>query len=268
MSARRGQQERTAWLSERLSERDWQIIEAVNRLRLVSGSQLERLCFAGLTGHTRTVVRGRVLRRLLAWRILMVLPRRIGGMARGSSGSVFALGSAGARLCAERQSATLVRQRVRQPDAPTERSVRHTVAVSELYVGLMEQARACGAQVVAFDAEPASWWSNGLGGFLKPDAYLCLTQGKVREHWWAEVDLATESLPTIKRKLLAYLDFVERGQLGPGSLVPRVLICANALARSEALQSVISKLPPPAEELFVTHVSHEAAALMLRSLQA
>ncbi len=267
MSAHQGRQERVAWLAERLSDRDWQVIEAVNRLCLMSGCQLERLCFAELTGHTRAVVRGRVLRRLVHWQALTVLPRRIGGAARGSSGAVFALGAVGARLCAERQATLAAQERVRRPGAPTERSVRHTLAVSEFAVSVVEQARLQRAQVVAFAAEPASWWQNGLGGFLKPDAYVCLALGNVREHWWVEVDLATESLPTVKRKLLAYLDFVERGQLGPGNLMPRVLICTNTPVRCEALRSIISKLPPPTQELFVTLVHHEAAAYVLQSLQ-
>jgi Replication-relaxation len=255
------------WVAERLSDRDWQIIEAMNRMRLMSGSQLERLCFAALAGHARTVVRGRVLRRLVHWQVLTILPRRIGGAARGSSGSVFALGAAGARLCAERPATTTTMPRVRHPGAPTERSVRHTLAVSELFVGLVEHAYMQGAQVIAFEAEPASWWPNGLGGFIKPDAYAVLTLRDVREHWWVEVDLATESLPTIKRKLLAYLDFIERGQLGPGKLVPRVLVSTVTAARCVDLRSVIAKLPPPAADLFVALSHHEAAAHLVQSLQ-
>jgi hypothetical protein len=255
------------WVAERLSDRDWQIIEAVNRLRLMSGSQLERLCFATLAGHTRVVVRGRVLRRLVQWQVLIVLPRRIGGASRGSSSSVYALGATGARLCAERQGATMAQKRVRHPSAPTERSVRHTLAVTDLYVHVVELARKQSAHLVVFEAEPASWWPNGLGGFIKPDAYACLTRGTVREHWWVEVDLATESLPTIKRKLLTYLDFVERGQLGPGNLVPRVLLSCLTPSRCAALRSVIVKLPPPTAELFVALADHEAAVYMLQSLK-
>src|SRR5690349_3735486 len=87
----RVRQDHLEWLAERLSDRDWRIIEAVNLLRLMSGSQLERLCFATLAGHTRSVVRGRVLRRLVSWQTLTVLPRRIGGAAQGSSRAVYAL---------------------------------------------------------------------------------------------------------------------------------------------------------------------------------
>ncbi len=268
MSAQRGGQAPVAWLAERLSDRDWQVVEAVNRLRMMSGNQLERVYFAALTGHTRAVVRGRVLRRLVHWRVLAVLPRRIGGAMRGSSGLIYVLDVAGARLCAERQAAaTDALSRMRHPSAPTERSVRHTVAVSELYVSLVEQARERGAQLVSFEAEPESWWPNGLGGLLKPDAYGCLELGNVRDHWWVEVDLATESLPTIKRKLLAYLDFVERGQLGPGNVVPRVLVSGSTAARCPALRSVIVRLPAPADGLFVVQVSDEAPTFLLQTLQ-
>jgi hypothetical protein len=267
MSAQQERQEYVTWLAERLSDRDWRIIETVNHLRVVSGNQLERLCFAALTGHTRAVVRGRVLRRLVACRLLTLLPRRIGGTLRGSSGSVFALGTVGARVCAERQGETLAQQRIRQPGVPTERTVRHMLAVSELYVSLVEQAWTQGAQVVALEAEPASWCPNGLGGFLKPDAYICLSLGKVREHWWIEVDLATESLPTIRRKLLAYVDFVERGQFGPGNLIPRVLISASTRIRCAAFRSLITRLPMPAAGMFVALVDFEVAAYIVKSLQ-
>src|SRR5579859_6901271 len=77
------------WVAERLSERDWAIVEIVNRLRLVRGDHLERLFFSDLAVGSRVVSRGRVLRRLVAWRVLDVLPRRIGGDRRGSSASVF-----------------------------------------------------------------------------------------------------------------------------------------------------------------------------------
>jgi protein involved in plasmid replication-relaxation len=256
------------WVAERLSDRDWQIIEAVNRLRLVSGNQLERLCFSLLSGHAQTVVRGRVLRRLVQWRALALLPRRIGGAARGSAGAVFALGVVGARLCAGRQAATNAQPRVRHPGASAERSIRHTLAVSEVCVGLVERARTDGAHVAAFEAEPASWWPNGIGGFIKPDAYTVLAWGNVRDHWWIEVDLATESLPTMKRKLTAYVDFVERGQLGPHGLIPRVLVSTIAPERRAALHAVVTQLPEPAAALFVVLIASEAAVYPLRSLRA
>jgi hypothetical protein len=255
------------WIADRLSERDWQVLEIVNRLRLVSGNQLERLLFDALHGHAREVVRGRVLRRLVRWQVLDALPRRVGGSARGSAGMVFALGTAGARLIADRQAATAGRPRVRRPGVPTERTVRHTLAVSELYTVLIEQARRHGVTVLSFQVEPATWWPNGLGGYLKPDAYTLLMSGGVREHWWIEVDMATESLPTLKRKLTAYLDFVARGQLGPGHVVPRALVSTISTARANALQALVDHLPAPARELFLTLPQEDAATALIQSLQ-
>lgn len=262
-----GRRPHPSWIADRLSDRDWQIIEVTNRLRLVSGQQLERLCFASLTGHARSVVRGRVLRRLTRWQVLTVSPRRIGGAARGSAGAAFALGSVGVRLCRDQQQGTTGgRPRVRLPGIPTERTVRHTLAVSELYASLVEQTRQQGASVVSFQAEPASWWPNGLGGFIKPDAYTLLTTGAVREHWWIEVDLATESLPTVRRKLEAYLDFVRRGQLGPQGVVPRVLVSTITPQWRDALLIVVRRLPAPASALFLVVAQPDAAARVLHSL--
>jgi hypothetical protein len=81
-----------------------------------------------------------------------------------------------------------------------------------------------------------------------------------------EVDLATESLPTLRRKLLSYLDVVERGQLGPANLVPRVLVSCISPARTEAVRSVIARLPEPATDLFVALLDREATVFMLASL--
>jgi hypothetical protein len=61
-------------VGERLSPRDWAVLELVNVLRLISGDQVERLFFSALTGASRPVSRGRMLKRLVAWRVLAILP--------------------------------------------------------------------------------------------------------------------------------------------------------------------------------------------------
>lgn len=267
LAARRLRSRDIAWLADRLSDRDWQIVEVVNRLRIVSGKQLELLCFPTLHAHAAEVVRGRALHRLTDWRVLTQLPRRIGGATRGSASAIYALGPAGARLWTDRQQTTSQRPRTRSTEVPTDRTLRHTLAVSELDAQLVAQASRYGAQIRRFEAEPASWWPNGLGGYLKPDAYTLLATEAVREHWWIEVDQATESLPTITRKLSAYLDFVARGQLGPQGLVPRVLVSAITPARGDAIVHIVQGLPDPAGMLFLVVTQPQAAACMLGSLR-
>jgi hypothetical protein len=260
------------WVAERMTERDWRIVETVNRLRIVTGAQVERLSFSALPSpRSRTVSRSRVLHRLVSWRVLMPLGRRIGGVGRGSSVMAFALDSAGQRLLRERvqrrESRPDEHARVRRSVAPGSRTLAHTLAVTELYVRLVELSRVHGFTVAAFDAEPGAWWPNGLRGYLKPDAYVRLARGDVIDHWWVEQDMATEALPTIRAKLTAYLDFVARGQLGPQGLLPRVLVSTATAARREAVAVVVTRLPAPAAELFAVVQDEQAARLLYEVLR-
>ena len=250
MSARSGPQRvgagRIEWLAERCSPRDWAILKTVNRLRLATGLQLERLHFGELSGKSRSVTRWRVLKRLTDWRVIMPLERRQGGAARGSAGMVFVLDSAGhrllARLLARRQAADGEIVRVRRPTAPGERSVRHTLAVSELFVELVEHARFRNFGLPVFLAEPACWWPDGSGGWVKPDAYALLETLALSDHWAIEVDLATESLPPLKRKLQAYVAYHDHGGIGPRGVMPRVLVTVPEERREQQVVELIARL--------------------------
>jgi len=256
------------WTRDRLSPRDWQIIEAVNRLRLLTGEQIERLFFADLRlGRSRIASRSRALHRLVSWRVLVPLPRRIGGVGHGSTTLVFALDSTGQRLARERLIATNRAARVRRPGPPGERTVRHILATSEACVSLTELSRAHGFGLSVFLAEPASWWPNGLGGYIKPDAYAVVSWGDIRDHWWLELDLATESMPAVKRQLLSYLDFVQRGQLGPGKIMPRVIVGTTTDARCQAISALAQRLPSPAQGLFRIVQTDEIASTVYQVLR-
>lgn len=234
-----------------LSDRDWAIIDDVERLRLVSGTQLERLHFPSFsTAHSRSVKRGQVLKRLVDARVLVPFERRIGAAQHGSDKLVYALDSAGLQLLRMRANAEGSERLVRRPRLPGERFVAHTLAVSELYAALVERSRVGRFALDSFQAEPAAWVRDGLGGWLKPDAFVELKLGAVSDYWWGEVDLSTESLPTLRRKLAAYLDFVERGQVGPDGVVPRVLIGVKDQARQMVVQRVVNELPTPADYMF------------------
>jgi hypothetical protein len=254
-------------LADRLSERDWQIIAAVNRLRVASGEQIQRLCFVDVAeGRSRIVTRSRVLARLVAWRVLVPLARRVGGARRGSSAQLYALDSAGTRLLTRNQLAQGGQVRVRRPGTPGERTLRHMMAVAELYVTLVELARTDGFGVSEYLTEPGCHWPNGLGGWLKPDAYAVLAWGKVLDYWWIEHDEATESLPTVRRKIQAYLDFWRRGQPGPHDVVPRVLVSTITAQRRVAIRAMVRRLPG-AEELVTVVQSENAAAHMTQVLR-
>ena len=254
-------------LEERMSPRDRAVVETINLVRVATGLQLERLCFAMLPpGRSRTVVRSRVLARLVAARVLIAVGRRVGGDGRGSTKAAYALDTAGQRLVKRWQLAAGSLIRVRRAIAPGERSLQHLIAISELYAGLTEAIRPDDGEAIRFRTEPACWWPNATGGQLKPDAYATLQRPGAVDHWWFEIDMATESLPTLRAKLAAYLDFARRDGHGPASVMPWVLVVTSTAARRDAVQRLLRSLPEAADVVRTIHAL-DAASFVLQLLR-
>lgn len=253
------------WVHQRLSLRDQQIIHTIHRLRLVSGAQLGRLHFTELSTPSRDRTRRRVLHRLVAWRVLATRERRVGGVRAGSVGLIYTLDTTGTWLI-RLQAATTSSVAPRRPSQPSAAFTSHTLAVTELYVGLIERARRELFQLGEFQAEPACWWPDKLGGHLKPDAHILLATADYRDDWWIEVDQATETIPRIRRKLLSYLDFAHRGGTGPVGILPRLLITTPTPQRSAAIAAVITALPPPADQVFRTCPHVQAVDHLINTL--
>ena len=268
MTARYASRAAAVRLSEALSERDQAVLRDLGRVRVLTGTQLTRLHFGNLSTVSRERTRRRVLARLTEHDLVTTLERRIGGVRAGSAGLVYTLGVAGQRvvpLLADEQPV----KRPRHPWTPSQLFLAHTLAVSELYVRLVEAARADALALAAYQTVPASWVPDGLGDWLKPDAYAVVRAGAVEDSWWIEVDRATESLPTMKRKLRAYLDFVQRGQLGPDDVVPRVLITVpdDKPKRQSDIRDLLAHLPEPADKLFHLTAFDTAVPYMMQVLR-
>lgn len=247
-----------AWVESRLSDRDQQVMQTVADLRLVSGKQLDALCFLELQGRSRSVVRGRVVARLVSWRVLQLVDRRIGGPQPGSATPIYSLDVVGHALTAAKT--------IKLAPVPGERFRAHTLAISQLCADLALLVHdGGGVRLHEFVTEPGSWWPDGLGGYLKPDAYLQLRMTGAALHAWAEIDRSTESIPTLTRKLRTYLDFIERGHVGPNGVVPQVLITVIDARRERAVHELVARLPPPADALFVV-ARDDVAALALLGL--
>lgn len=255
-----------AWVADRLSTRDWNILNSVNHLHLVTGLQLQRLFFADLTTRSRIVTRSRCLSRLVAWRVLTRLPRRVGGSQRGSSVAAYALGPAGQRLLVMRTNSDTTPPSIRNIGVPSDRFVAHMLAVTELYVCLTEANRSNVLVLRQFTTEPAAWWPTDQGIWLKPDAFFVVSNNRVDHLYWAEVDRATESLATIGRKLRTYLEFVNRGGLGPRDAVPRVLVTVPDDRRREAIHKLTVRMPPPTPELFHVVLHTQATSWLTEAL--
>lgn len=243
-----------AELAVELNPRELALVQTLDRLRLASVKQLERLHFAGGTPQANARQARRTLAGLSQRRVVVRLERQVGGVRAGSRGSVYALDVAGQRLASACGPAGGVR--IRRPWTPGSAFVAHQLAVSELYVRLTELSRAGRLEVLDFDAEPACWRTfTGLGGartVLKPDAFVRLGLGHFEDSYFVEVDRATHSGQSVARKLTLYRRYWQTGreQSRRGGVFPKVLVLAPSQTRRAALVGLAADQPAESWPLF------------------
>jgi hypothetical protein len=244
---------RLADLAASLSERDRQVLATLGRVRVATAAQLERLHFTDVTRRQSR----QVLTSLSDRRLVARLPRVVGGQRAGSAGYVYTLDLAGLRLVRPGRAWAARTWPVGTP------FLAHSLAVTALYVELVEHERAGRLQVQAFTTEPGSWRRfHGPGGgrvVLKPDGIVVVRLGGYEDRWFIEVDRGTESRPTIARKCEVYRRYWQSGtEQARTGVFPRVLWIAPDQARADALVSVCAQQPAEAWRLFVVTTSAEA----------
>jgi len=253
-------------VADGLSLRDRQIVETVARLTLVSGGQLIYLFFYNISNtSTRARRARRILGRLVEQRVLDRLERRRGGVGGGSSTWVYALGPAGRRMLAYWAGEGLPRSRGAYE--PSTSWTAHTLAVSDLYVRLLEAERAGRVELLAFDAEPACWRRfarlGGAAGVLKPDAYIRLGVGEFEDSFFAEVDLGSERRGQLTRQHHAYREYFRSGvEQTKTGVFPAVLWIVPDAQRLALFDDIQRRLPEQARRLF-TVASAERALVAL-----
>jgi hypothetical protein len=223
-----------------LSERDVAILESLRAHRLLTTAHIRRLHFA--YGHATVAAASgatmRVLTRLEGHHLVTRLSRRIGGVRAGSSGITWQLGSTGERLLRTMHGQTRRRRYVE----PSLTFSAHTLAVAELAVQLYELRDRQAIELVSLETEPSSWRSfvgpHGTLEWLKPDLHVITASGDYEDHWFCEVDLATEHPPVVIRKAKVYQRYAATGahQARQG-LFPAVIWVVPDTGRQRALRS-------------------------------
>ncbi|WP_045877253.1 replication-relaxation family protein [Pseudofrankia sp. DC12] len=245
-----------AALAATITPRERELLATLAVVRVATGAQLVRLHLGDVSARrARGVLAGMVARRLLGR-----LPRRVGGVRAGSAGFVYTLDVAGQRLMNPE------RTRWQRPWPVGTPFLAHSLAVTELYVALRE-AEAAGLLVVAgFQAEPASWRSfPGVGGgrmVLKPDGRVTLRLGRYEDTWIVEIDRATESLSTIRRKCETYIRYWQSGR--EGEVFPRVLWVVPDEGRRDQLLAALSRLPADTWQLFTVALTGDAVPRLIQ----
>jgi Replication-relaxation len=243
---------RLALLEAGLSSRDRSVLETLGIVRLATTKHLERLDFTDVSTRQARATLASLTRRQLVSR----LPRAVGGLRAGSAGYVYGLGLAGQRLIGSSRRP----QRPWQVGTPF---LAHTLAITELYVRLVEAGCAGVIQLARFRTEPACWrWFTGAGGervALKPDAAVITRLGRYEDSWLVEVDLSTESTTRLARKADLYRAYWLSGQeQARHEVFPRVLWLVPDMARYNTLIDVLGRQPAEVWPLFTVAVFEEA----------
>lgn len=256
-------------LLAKLSTRDLAILDDLTQLRLLSTRQIQRLHFPvteghHLTGGGATKASWRVLTRLERDGLIAHLEGRIGGTRQGSQGFVWQLAAAGERLQRRRRGSGTRRRYLE----PNRLYMEHRTAVNDLVVQLRELHQRGAIELLTVEAEPECWrpytGPHGIAQTLKPDLYAVIARGDFENHWFIEVDLATEHLPQIVTKAKAYRAHASTGaeqrRLG---IYPAVLWLTTNRARAAAMTAALKTDPSLPKGMFTVIPTDEADLFLL-----
>lgn len=244
-------------LARCLSDRDRQVLELVGSHRFLTTGQLTAFTFHHhTTNQSAARICRRVLSRLERWGLLQRPVRRVGGLQAGSAASVWMLTTTGQRLRNLRTGLGAV-GRIREPG---EGFIRHYLAIADTHLALVEAARAKRLELLKVEIEPAAWRRytslSGSQTVLKPDLYAVTASGEFEDHWFIEVDRATESIPTLIKHCRQYEAYrhsgTEQAESGLFPLVlwvvpdePRAAKLRQALALSRDLDNALFRIVTP-----------------------
>lgn len=229
-----------------LTERDIHILEDLERFRLLTTRQIQRLRLpAKPFGEHVTVsaaTRGttRILTRLEGLKVVARLERRIGGQEHGSALTIWQLGYSGERYLRLRRG-DKKRIQYLEPGRPF---ATHMLAVAEIAVLLHERAGAGQFELIDLEPEPHCWreFATATGtATLKPDLAVVTADALTETHSFVEVDLGTEHLPVIIRKCRLYQRYfrtgIEQEQRG---LFPAVVWLIPTAKRARLIHDAIT----------------------------
>lgn len=245
-------------IEQSLTNDDLAVVQFISEVRVATGHQLaRRLWSAEHPRDIRARAARRALRRLEDWRVIDRLPRRVGGVRGGSTTIVYSLGPVGRRLLIRRGF------EAKRLTAPGDRFIRHTLAITELCVRLAEADIGGELDLIELQTEPRCWRPFlGLVGarlILKPDLFARIGAGALEDRWFIEVDLATESAPTITNKAKLYLAHYRSGEeQRRHDVYPRVIWLVPDRHRALQIVAALKGLRPEAERLFSIWLCDEA----------
>ncbi|MDQ1175024.1 hypothetical protein QE430_003331 [Microbacterium testaceum] len=245
-----------------LSTRDHQILEFLSRHRYATTTHLRDVFFAGhatQTAGTRACIR--VLHRLLRDRLIARLERRVGGSARGSAASIWYLDAVGERLTRPEQTSR------RRFASVSTLFLEHTLAITDAHVTLITQAQVTGAELERVEIESEAWrpflTTHATATVLKPDLYAHLSTPDYDDHYYLEIDRASESIPVVLGQCRLYAAYrtTGRAQTEHG-VFPRVVWIVPTRRRADRLTDAIRAEQDLPDRLFTVITTAQLAATL------
>ncbi|PPF20830.1 replication-relaxation family protein [Rathayibacter sp. AY1A7] len=266
-----GQRRRTG-AEQRPTEPEQAVLRFLLEQRYATSRQLARAARARY-GSDRSAARqtNRLLQKLGSVGLLHVLPRTVGGHAHGSSAGIWTITNRGARLAGNSNADPEQRKkRYRRDQYPSLTFLEHTLAISELRVQLAELEDSKRLKVESITPEPTCWrpylGPAGQRLFLKPDlAVITSTPDGYEDHWFLEVDLATENPARIAAKCRQYQHYRRSGlEQRRTGLFPAVVWITPTTRRRDQLTHRITSEPGLDDQLF-TVISLDEFQPLLRA---
>jgi hypothetical protein len=208
-----------------LSDRDHAILASLQSHRFLTTTQIQTFhFFEHTTNGSASRICRRVLTRLDAGRLIEHLERRVGGVRAGSASYVWRVGLIGDQVLRQ-ASGDGIRARRKEPSA---HHLEHCLAIADAHLDLRQAAQKTRLELLNVETEPTCWRDYlGAGGqreVLKPDLYAVTASGDFEDHWFIEVDRATESLPTLLKKCGQYERYRRTGREQHGGGVFPVVV--------------------------------------------
>jgi hypothetical protein len=252
--------ERLERYAAELTERDRAVVAMLAAVKLATGNQLRRVTLGDDSESAQRAAR-RQLQRLVRWRVIARLERRLGGLGRGSDAWTYALDVTGQRLVAKGH--------VHRPKLPGRPMWAHALLGAEVYTRLAEVVSDSDRDVRCWQGEPECWrdFRGGLGERLrlKPDAFVVVTGPDYEDVAFVEIDTGSQSRTVIRAKLAAYRRYAATGleQGAQGGVFPLTVFITTTPERHGLLVDLIGELPSDVWRLFAVGLVEDAPRLLM-----
>lgn len=212
-------------LLNELTDSQRQILTFLDNFHYAYGSQLQRLYFIdGPTLLAMTRARNRLLTKMVSNHLIFRYDRHpLPGNRHGSTEHIYTLAHAGQRIMNDLRA----NERPYRSIERTTSHFDHALAVTELYIQLVEQERVNHLNLLIAKGEPACHRHiKSKNMILKPDAFFEFHIQKdghrYKVPWFIEVEHTRHGIPNLEDKVRAYLSFMDTLNFDK-EVMPRVL---------------------------------------------